>query len=112
MHDSVPYKKLPNYIKATDCVVVPSLTEGFGFTAAESCAMNKSIVASNTTSLPEVISGKYVLIKPKNPEAIAKGVEMVHNKKTIKTKLKKFLIKENIERYLNAYRRLVNKHTR
>ena len=65
--------------------------------------MGKAVVVSNTTSLPEVVSGKYVLVKPRRPDAIAKGVEMVYGKKFIKTKLQKFLLKDNIEGYLNVY---------
>ena len=107
IHDPVNYKELPNYVKAADCVVVPSLAEGFGFCAAEACAMGKPVVASNTTSLPEVVSGKYVLVKPKSPEAIAKGVEMVYNGETMKTPLKKFLLKDNIESYLKVYKELL-----
>ncbi|MBW2993353.1 glycosyltransferase family 4 protein, partial [Candidatus Woesearchaeota archaeon] len=103
----VPYKQLPKFIKMADCVVVPSLSEGFGFTAAESCAMNKPVVASNTTSLPEVVSGKFILIKPKNPESIAVGVIKIHNKKIPKTKLKRFEIKKNIEKHLNCYNKLL-----
>ena len=30
-------------------------------------------------SLPEVVSGRYVSVKPRNPEAIAEGVEKVYN---------------------------------
>jgi len=103
----VSYKNLPNYIKAADCVVVPSLSEGFGLTTAEACAMGKPVVASNTTSLPEVISGKYILIKPKSPESIAQGVEMVYNNKTMKSKLKRFELKENINNYLKIYGELI-----
>ncbi len=103
----VSRRELPNYIKAADCVVVPSLTEGFGFTAAEACAMGKPVVASNTTSLPEVVSGKYVLVKPRSAEAIAKGIEMVYNRKFIKCKLKKFELKDNINNYLKIYKKLI-----
>jgi len=57
----VSRSELPSYIAASDCIVVPSLSEGFGFAAAESCAMGKLIVASNVASLPEVVSGKFYL---------------------------------------------------
>ncbi len=107
LHDPVKYKEIPEYIKAADCVVIPSLAEGFGFAAAEACTMNKPVVVSNTTSLPEVISGKYVLIKPKSPEGIAKGVEMVYNNKIIKTKLKRFELKKNIDEYIKLYKELI-----
>ena len=107
LHDPVSYKELPNYIKSADCVVVPSLAEGFGFTTAEACAMGRPVVASNTTSLPEVISGKYVLVKPRSPEGIAKGVELVYTNKTIKTPLKKFLLKDNIEKHIRLYEKIL-----
>jgi len=107
IHDPVSYKELPSYIKAADCVVVPSLAEGFGFAAAEACAMNKPVVVSNTTSLPEVVSGKYVFVKTKSVEGIAKGVEMVYNNKTMKSKLKIFKLEDNIKNYLKIYKKLV-----
>ncbi|GAH66780.1 unnamed protein product, partial [marine sediment metagenome] len=52
--DPVPGREMPNYIAATDCVIVPSLFEAFGFTAAEACAMGKPVVATDVGSLPEV----------------------------------------------------------
>lgn len=103
IHDPVSYQELPNYIKASDCVVIPSLTEGFGFAAVEACAMRKPVVVSNINSLPEVVSGKYVLIKPKSPNSIAKGIEKVYNNKIIKRDLKRFEIKNNINNYLKTY---------
>ena len=106
LHDPVPYGELPDFIKAADCVVVPSLAEGFGFAAAEACAMKKPVVASNTTSLPEVVSGKYVLVRPRDPGAIAIGVDMVKNGREAKTKLKRFELGDNIDKYLGVYRRL------
>jgi len=107
LHDPVSHKELPNYIKAADCVVVPSLTEGFGFTAAESCAMNIPVVASNTNSLPEVVSGKYVLVEPKNSLAIAEGVEKVYKKKVKNTAKKTFKWSDNVKGYLSVYKKLL-----
>ena len=101
--NSVPYAQLPSYISASDCVVVPSLTEGFGFCAAEVCAMGKAVVASDTTSLPEVVSGQFVLVKTKDPASIAEGVRKVYDKNTSHTPLKKFEIKDFIQSYIGVY---------
>ena len=108
--DPVSYKELPYYIKAADCVVVPSLTEGFGFTVAESCAMQKPVVATNTTSIPEVISGRFVLVKPKSAKELADGIVKIYNKKYKKSRLKRFTIKDNINGYLDIYNKLVHKY--
>lgn len=72
--DPKPYKELTVYAHMADCIVVPSITEGFGYTTLESCATGTPVVASDTTSIPEVIHGKHLLVAPRDPRAIAKGV--------------------------------------
>ena len=48
------------------CVVVPSITEGFGFSAAEACKRGRPIIASDAGSLPEVVSGKVIMFENRN----------------------------------------------
>jgi glycosyltransferase involved in cell wall biosynthesis len=105
--EPVSYNELPDYIKMADCIVVPSLSEGFGFTTVESCAMGKPVVASKIGSIPEVISGKYVFAKPRSAESIAKEVEMVYNNKFIESKLKKFEFKDTVDNHLKVYEELI-----
>lgn len=102
------WNELPKYYKTADCVVVPSLSEGFGYHAAEACAMKIPVVASNTTSLPEVVSGKYLLVEPKNPRAIAEGIKKIHNGKYNKSKIKKFTVEKNVKGYESIYKKLLN----
>jgi glycosyltransferase involved in cell wall biosynthesis len=106
VHDPVSYKELPNYHMASDCVIIPSLSEGFGYTAAESCAMNIPIIATDNASLPEVVSNKYILIKPKDQKAIAVAIEKIYKKEYKKTRLKKFTWKKAVSRYLTEYKKL------
>ncbi len=87
---STPYNKLPAYVKAADCVVVPSLCEGFGYAVVETNAVGTPLVATRAGSIPEVISGKYVLIKPRSSSAIVEGVKMVQKKKYTTKPLKKW----------------------
>jgi len=107
--EPVSHKELPKHIRAADCVVVPSLSEGFGYTAAEACALGVPVVATRTTSLPEVVSGKYLLVSPKSSEEIATAVERVYNKKYNTSPVKKFLLKNNIQGYLKIYKELLQK---
>ncbi len=90
--EPVAHSELPSYIKAADCVVVPSISEGFGYTAAEAAAMGKPIVASKTMSLPEVVSGKHILVEPRNSREIADAVVSMFHGKCHKTKLRRFTI--------------------
>ena len=106
---TVPHSELPNFIKAADCVIVPSLSEGFGYTAAEAAAMGKPIIASDTTSLPEVVSGKHILVKPKDSHEIASAVESMRQGKCHTTKPRKFTIEENVTNYLKVYEQLLGR---
>ena len=100
-------EELPEYICAMDCVVVPSIREGFGYAVAEPCTMEVPVVASDCSSIPEVIFGKYLLIPPRNPKEIADAVVKISKGKYKKSPKKIFSLDENIEGYLKVYRELV-----
>jgi len=105
--DPVPRNELPAHIAAADCVVVPSVSEGFGFTAIEACAMGRPVVASNVASLPEVISGTCILVEPGNPAAIAGAVQAVYEGKAEHRPEKKFTWSDCIDRYERTYIELI-----
>lgn len=106
--DPVPRDELPSYIAAADCVVVPSLSEGFGFAAAEACAMDKPVVASNVASLPEVVSGKYILVEPKHTTAIAKAITSIYNRELSDSGKKTFSWDKCVDSYVKVYNELVS----
>jgi len=84
--DPVPYTELPKYVSLADLVVVPSLSEGFGFTAAESAAMGKPVVGTYSGSLPEIINhGKTgLLVKPRSPDEIYEAIcRLLNNEKDL-----------------------------
>ncbi|MDP3734470.1 MAG: glycosyltransferase family 4 protein [Nanoarchaeota archaeon] len=106
---SVPYTELRNYIKAVDCVVVPSTAEGFGYTAVETIAMGTPIVVSNAGSLPEVVSGKHLIFKNKDAGDLAAKVIAIAHKKYDTTEIQRFEWKRSIGQYLKIYGRLVER---
>lgn len=108
VHDSIPREMLPYYIQATDCVVVPSLNEGFGFTCVEACAMGKPVVASNVGSLPEVIFGRYVLVPPRAPEALADGVVKIFRGEYETSEQKVYLWENTVQKHMKAYCEIIS----
>ena len=70
----VPKDDLPPLILAADTVVIPSLSEGFGFAAAEACALRRPVIATDNASLPEVISGQTLLVPPRDADALANAM--------------------------------------
>jgi len=84
------------------------LAEGFGFSAAEACAIDKPVSVSNVGALLEVISGKHAFFELRNPQAIADGVEKVYKGKAEYRSKKVFSWDHCIGEYLEIYRRLLD----
>ncbi len=65
---------LPALYTGALAFVFPSLYEGFGMPAAEAMACGTPVLASSTTSLPEVCGEAAVLVDPTSVEKIAEGL--------------------------------------
>lgn len=72
---SVARKNLPAEIASADAVVVPSLAEGFGFSAAEAMAMDVPVILSDAGSLPEIASGKHLIFKSGDKDALIEALK-------------------------------------
>lgn len=68
----VSQKELPLLYNAARLFVLPSFCEGFGLVALESLTCGTPVIASNTTSLPEILEDAALYFDPKNPAEIAK----------------------------------------
>ncbi len=105
--DPVRRSELPSFIASSDCVVVPSLSEGFGFTCVEACAMERPVVATTAGSLPEVVSGRYVLVEPGSAEALAEGILRVNRKDYDQSVVRRFLWEDHVRKHEEAYENLL-----
>jgi glycosyltransferase involved in cell wall biosynthesis len=69
--DFVSDEELRILYSACELFVFPSLHEGFGLPIVEAMACGAPVIASNTSSMPEVIGRKDALFDPRRPSAIA-----------------------------------------
>ncbi len=104
---SAPREHLVDYLRDADCIVIPSLTEGFGLTTAEACALGIPVVATRVGSLPEVVSGRHVLVEAGSAEAIADGVLRVQRGEWEETPPRRFSWEAMVEAYENLYQELL-----
>lgn len=104
---SLPYEQLGIALKAADAAIIPSTSEGFGYTTLEAVAMKKSLVVSNAGSLPEVVGGKYQVFESKNVEDLAEKAIKVAKSEYLQKKGRKFRWEECVGRYMDIYFRLI-----
>lgn len=60
----VPENKLNQFINSLDVFVYPTLGEGLGLPPLEAMASGTPVIASDTTSMPEVVGDAGILAKP------------------------------------------------
>jgi len=106
---TLPSGDLIRLVQSANCVVVPSLTEGFGYTTLEAAASGVPIVASNTASIPEVIGGRYILVAPRDSAAIARAVIKIANGEVQRKACRTFSWSDTVSQYELIYGRLVHK---
>lgn len=68
----VSEEDLPILYSTCRVFVMPSIHEGFGLPALEAMACGAPVIASNTTSLPEVVGWEKALFDPHEPADIAR----------------------------------------
>jgi glycosyltransferase involved in cell wall biosynthesis len=63
--------ELAAFYASLDCVVIPSLYEGFGLPVLEGLAAGVPVICSNVTSLPEVGGDAVIYFDPTCPDELA-----------------------------------------
>ena len=75
--DFVADEDLPDLYRGARLMVFPSLYEGFGLPILEAMASGVPVVASNTSSMPEVAGEAALMIDPRDPGAMAEAMARV-----------------------------------
>ena len=82
IRSSVSRPLLPGHLLGADCVVVPSLSEGFGYSAIEAAQLGCPLIATRGNSLEEVVGGYAVMCPAGDAGAMADAMQAVMRAKT------------------------------
>jgi len=88
IHQPASLEELILYYNAAQLLVFPSLYEGFGLPPLEAMACGTPVVASKTSSIPEVVGESAIMIDPKDIESITAGIEQGLTDSSLREKLK------------------------
>lgn len=111
---------LPGYIDDVDkaalyknalALVFPTLYEGFGFPVVEAMHSGTPVIASNTSSLPELVGNAGLLVAPLTVEAIAGAMGKISEDENLAkilhergyTQAAKFTWEQTAQKTMNAF---------
>lgn len=100
--------------RLADIFVIPSLYEGFGLSPLEALASGTPVVASNVSSLPEVLGNAALLVDPYDPTSIATAINRLLDDDDLHADLKRkgyaraqqFSWEQSVRRVLEIYRQV------
>lgn len=73
----IPDRELPTFYQSACFYAFPSLYEGFGLPALESFVNSLPLIASNVTSIPEIVGDAAILFDPLDIDDIARAIMMM-----------------------------------
>jgi glycosyltransferase involved in cell wall biosynthesis len=105
---NLPFDELTEELITSGCIIIPSYSEGFGFTAVESSAMGIPIISSGKGSLPEVVSGKVITMKSLSPESLKESMIKAINNDFETVPDKQFTTQVFINNHLKLYTSIID----
>ncbi len=90
-------------LKSSDCVVVPSYSEGFCYVAVESIALGIPVISSDKKALTEVVSGNFIKMDKLSAVSLSECIEKAMRNEWETTPIKKFELSNTVEQYIELY---------
>lgn len=78
---------MPAIYNGADLFVLPSLYEGFGLPLLEAMSCGIPLIASNVTSLPEIVGDAGILVNPYNIEELTQSMEVLLTDQSLRNSL-------------------------
>lgn len=121
-HGTVPYAMTPDYYKAADFFIFPSVNTPAGITILEAMASGTPVIASNIGGASEIIHhcDNGVLFDPNNPVTFSNAIialtEDPNLRKSISQNafkaVKEYSWEKIARKYLSLYQNLIEEHSR
>ena len=103
----LPHEALLKELLSSNCIIIPSLCEGFGFSAVETAAMKIPVISSGMGALPEVVSGQAITTKEYNAESLLLAMEAALAGDYDIIEQRKFTTEDFVRNHLKLYQKMI-----
>ena len=107
MKHELSFEELKSTVGNSNCVVIPSYSEGFCYSAVETVAMNVPVISSGQAALKEVVGSSYIEMQDLSAESLAEAMERALDKDWEYREPVKFHLSDTVRAYLDFYQSMV-----
>ncbi len=101
------FEALKESIATSNCVIIPSYSEGFCFAAVETIALGTPLISSDQAALKEVVSGQFIKMDNFSVEALVLAMDKAKKGEWTKSPIKYFKLSDTIAQYKKLYHRVL-----
>lgn len=103
--EPVPRDQLPSYLMAADAVVIPSISEGFGYSALEAVSLGCPTIATSGHSVQEILPDSARFVPPRDSHALAEAL-MRPSPDFNPAPPPRFTVEDHVDKVLAAYSKI------
>ena len=81
---NLSFDQIVELYNSVDCLLFPSLYEGFGFPPLEAMACGTPVIASNAASIPEVVGNAAIMLPPDDVDGLTEAVKGILENKMLR----------------------------
>ena len=107
MKHELSFEELKSTVRSSNCVVIPSYSEGFCYSAVETVAMNVPVISSGKAALKEVVGSRFIEMQDLSAESLAESMERALDKDWEYREPVKFHLSDTVRAYLDFYQSMV-----
>jgi len=99
----LPFEELKATLCDSDCVVVPSYSEGFCFAAVEAIALGVAIISSDQAALKEVVCGRFLKMKRLDSPSLVAAIHQAKEGEWEVSPVQQYELSNTLRQYLALY---------
>jgi len=104
--ESAPREDLARHLVAADCIVTPSISEGFGYSAIEAAVVGRPVVAASGHATEEVMPDSALFVPGRDSKMLADAIIQMARSPRTASPPPRYEIEASVESALEAYRDL------
>ena len=108
VHHNLSFDELMLEICSSSCIVIPSRSEGFCYTAVEASAIGIPIISSHRGALPETVSGAYIALKELDTVHLYRALVKAYKGQWTRVPIRRFELEDMLLHYHRLIYRMVN----